>query len=69
MFVIFGGDSLQNILKLFRVSEDMPVENARVRTEALDKVQKAVEEKYRNIRGEIFNLSDVLNSQRAYHYE
>ena len=67
MFVIFGGDSLQNILKMFRVSEDMPVEAPQV-TEALDKVQKAVEEKYRNIRGEIFNFDDVLNSQRRIIY-
>ncbi|CAJ1966772.1 unnamed protein product [Cylindrotheca closterium] len=63
MFVIFGGDSLQNILKAFRVSDDMPVEAPQV-SEALDKVQRAVEEKYREIRGEIFKFDEVLNGQR-----
>lgn len=67
MFVIFGGDGLQKILTTFRVSEDMPVEAPQI-TDALDKVQKAVEEKYRNIRGEIFQFDDVLNSQRRIIY-
>lgn len=67
MFVIFGGDSLQNMLKMFRVSDDMPVEAPQV-SEALDKVQKAVEEKYREIRGEIFKFDEVLNGQRRIIY-
>lgn len=67
MFVIFGGDSLKNILKTFRVSEDMPVEAPQV-SAALDKVQKAVEEKYRSIRNEIFRFDEVLNAQRKVIY-
>ncbi|GKY98462.1 hypothetical protein MPSEU_000803500 [Mayamaea pseudoterrestris] len=63
MFVIFGGDKLNKILETFRVSEDMPVEAPQV-SDALDKVQKAVEEKYREIRREIFNFDETLNSQR-----
>jgi len=54
---------LQNILKMFRVSDDMPVEAEQV-SDALDKVQGAVEEKYREIRGEIFKFDEVLNGQR-----
>mmetsp|Transcript_26604 Transcript_26604/g.61109 ORF Transcript_26604/g.61109 Transcript_26604/m.61109 type:complete len:986 (+) Transcript_26604:251-3208(+) len=68
MFVIFGGDGLNKILEMFRVSEDMPVEAPQV-TEALDKVQKAVEEKYRDIRREIFNFDEVLNGQRRAIYK
>ncbi len=68
MFVIFGGDKLKNMLNMFRVSEDMPVEAEQV-TEALNKVQNAVEEKYREIRAEIFNFDDVLNSQRSVIYK
>lgn len=64
MFVIFGGDQLQNMLKMFRVSDDMPVEAQQV-TDALDKVQKAVEDKYREIRKEIFSFDEVLNGQRT----
>lgn len=67
MFVIFGGDGMKNILKMFRVSDDMPVEAPQV-SEALDKVQTAVEEKYRSIRGEIFKFDEVLNSQRKVIY-
>jgi preprotein translocase subunit SecA len=67
MFVIFGGDSLTKMLDMFRVSEDMPVESPQV-TEALDKVQRAVEEKYRSIREEIFRFDNVLNSQRKVVY-
>jgi preprotein translocase subunit SecA len=67
MFVIFGGDKLQGMLKMFRVSDDMPVEAPQV-TEALDKVQAAVEEKYRSIREEIFRFDEVLNSQRKVIY-
>merc|ERR1712176_466185 len=67
VFVIFGGDGLQNILKTFRVSDDMPVEAPQV-SEALDKVQEAVEKKYQEIRGEIFKFDDVLNKQRQVIY-
>ncbi len=67
MFVIFGGDSLKNILKMFRVSDDMPIEAPQV-SDALDKVQRAVEEKYREIRGEIFKFDEVLNGQRRVIY-
>jgi preprotein translocase subunit SecA len=67
MFVIFGGDSLKKMLTMFRVSDDMPVEAPQV-TEALDKVQNAVEEKYREIRKEIFNFDEVLNTQRRVIY-
>jgi preprotein translocase subunit SecA len=63
MFVIFGGDAMKKMLEMFRVSEDMPVEAPQV-TEALDKVQKAVEEKYREIRSEIFRFDETLNEQR-----
>uniref|UniRef100_A0A7S4MLQ1 SecA family profile domain-containing protein n=1 Tax=Odontella aurita TaxID=265563 RepID=A0A7S4MLQ1_9STRA len=68
MFVVFGGDGLQNILKTFRVSEDMPVEAPQV-TDALDKVQGAVEEKYREIREQILNFDEVLNGQRKVIYQ
>ena len=67
MFVVFGGDSLKKMLDVFRVSEDMPVESTQV-TEALDKVQRAVEEKYRSIREEVFRFDNVLNSQRKVIY-
>jgi preprotein translocase subunit SecA len=68
MFVLFGGEQLQKILNMFRVSEDMPVEAPQV-TDALDKVQNVVEEKYREIRSEIFRFDETLNEQRKVIYE
>jgi len=68
MFVIFGGDQLQKMLEMFRVSDDMPVEAKQV-TDALDKVQTTVEGKYREIRQEIFKFDVVLNTQRSLIYE
>lgn len=68
MFVIFGGDSLTKMLEMFRVSEDMPVEAPQI-TDALNKVQMAVEEKYREVRKEIFNFDEVLNGQRKAIYK
>ena len=67
LFVVFGGDGLQNILKAFRVSDDMPVEAPQI-SEAMDKAQSAVEIKYQEIRGEIFKFDDVLNKQRQVIY-
>merc|ERR1712086_305515 len=67
MFVVFGGDGLQNILKTFRVSDDMPVEAPQV-SEALNKVQQAVETKYQEIREQILQFDDILNDQRRVIY-
>jgi preprotein translocase subunit SecA len=53
---------------MFRVTDDMPVEAPQV-SEALDKVQKAVEDKYREIHTEIFRFDETLNSQRQLIYE
>jgi len=68
MFVVFGGDGLKKILETFRVSEDMPVEAPQV-TEALNKVQLAVEENYRDIREQILQFDVVLNDQRRVIYK
>lgn len=67
MLVIFGADKLKGILNLFRVSDDMPVEAEQV-TKAIDQVQRAVEDKYREVRSELLKFSDVLNNQRAVIY-
>lgn len=68
MFVVFGGDSLTKILETFRVSENMPVEAQQV-TDALDRVQRAVEENYRDIREQILQFDVVLNDQRRVIYQ
>ncbi len=68
MFVVFGGDGLKNILKTFRVADDMPVEAPQV-SKALDKVQETVEEKYREIREQILQFDGILNEQRRVIYK
>mmetsp|Transcript_3172 Transcript_3172/g.4362 ORF Transcript_3172/g.4362 Transcript_3172/m.4362 type:complete len:795 (-) Transcript_3172:46-2430(-) len=68
MFQVFGGDQFKNMLETFRVADDMPVEAPQV-TEAMDKVQEAVEEKFREIRTEILNFDETLNNQRSSIYK
>ena len=46
MVKVFGGDKMAKMLDVFRVSEDMPVEAKQV-AEALDNVQRRVEEEVR----------------------
>jgi preprotein translocase subunit SecA len=67
MLVIFGADKFKGILNLFRVSEDMPIEAEQV-TKTIDQVQRAVEDKYREVRSELLKFSEVLNNQRMVIY-
>jgi preprotein translocase subunit SecA len=63
MLRTFGADRMKTVLDSFRVSEDTPLEAAMV-TEAIDKVQRKVEEYYFDIREQIFTFDDVLTTQR-----
>ena len=59
----FGTDRVRSVMDAFRVSEDTPLEATMV-TEAVDKVQKRVEEYYFDIREQVFTFDDVLTTQR-----
>lgn len=62
IFRIFGGDRIQGLMKAFRV-EDLPIES-KMLTKALDEAQRKVENYFFDIRKQLFEFDEVLNSQR-----
>ncbi|CAI0470091.1 unnamed protein product [Linum tenue] len=63
IFRIFGGDRIQvGLMKAFRV-EDLPIESQML-TKALDEAQRKVENYFFDIRKQLFEYDEVLNSQR-----
>ncbi|XXG80353.1 hypothetical protein AAC387_Pa09g1250 [Persea americana] len=62
IFRIFGGDRVQGLMRAFRV-EDLPIES-KILTKALDEAQRKVENYFFDIRKQLFEFDEVLNSQR-----
>ncbi|KAK9161875.1 hypothetical protein Syun_008216 [Stephania yunnanensis] len=62
LFRIFGGDRIQGLMRAFRV-EDLPIES-KMLTKALDEAQRKVENYFFDIRKQLFEFDEVLNSQR-----
>ncbi|XP_040861648.1 protein translocase subunit SecA, chloroplastic isoform X2 [Glycine max] len=62
IFRIFGGDRIQGLMQAFRV-EDLPIES-KMLTKALDEAQRKVENYFFDIRKQLFEYDEVLNSQR-----
>ena len=60
---IFGGDRVSNLMNLFRVEEDMPIES-KMLTRSLEGAQKKVETYYYDIRKQVFEYDEVMNKQR-----
>ncbi|KAJ4968921.1 hypothetical protein NE237_015622 [Protea cynaroides] len=62
IFRIFGGDRIQGLMRAFRV-EDLPIES-KMLTKALDEAQRKVENYFFDIRKQLCEYDEVLNSQR-----
>ncbi|KAL6525855.1 hypothetical protein OROMI_030250 [Orobanche minor] len=62
IFRIFGGNRIQGLMRAFRV-EDLPIES-KMLTKALDEAQRKVENYFFDIRKQLFEYDEVLNSQR-----
>lgn len=62
LFRIFGGDRVQALMQAFRV-EDLPIESSML-SSSLDEAQKKVETYFYDIRKQLFEYDQVLNSQR-----
>ncbi|MBD3881361.1 preprotein translocase subunit SecA [Phormidium tenue FACHB-886] len=60
---IFGGDRVANMMNLFRVEEDMPIESGML-TRSLEGAQRKVETYYYDIRKQVFEYDEVMNNQR-----
>jgi preprotein translocase subunit SecA len=63
LFQVFGGSSIDGLLKTLRVEEDMPLEAQSV-SDSLNRVQKNVEEYFYGIRKEMFKYDEILSTQR-----
>jgi len=62
LFRIFGGDKLKGLMVAFRV-EDLPMESQML-SDALDTAQKRVENYFFDIRKNLFDYDQVVNTQR-----
>ncbi|WOL15792.1 protein translocase subunit SECA1, chloroplastic [Canna indica] len=62
LFRVFGGDRIQGLMRAFRI-EDLPIES-KMLTKALDEAQRKVENYFFDIRKQLFEYDEVLNSQR-----
>eukprot|EP00878_Enallax_costatus_P000382 GHUV01000467.1.p1 GENE.GHUV01000467.1~~GHUV01000467.1.p1 ORF type:complete len:1015 (+),score=343.35 GHUV01000467.1:196-3240(+) len=62
LFRVFGGDRIKNLMVAFRV-EDLPMESQML-TDALDTAQKRVESYFYDIRKNLFDYDQVINTQR-----
>ena len=67
IFKVFGGDKLSNLMKTFRIGEDLPIE-AKSITDALDEVQTRVEGRNFDIRKSVLDYDDVLDIHRRIIY-
>eukprot|EP01024_Parvocaulis_polyphysoides_P070740 TRINITY_DN8744_c0_g1_i4.p2 TRINITY_DN8744_c0_g1~~TRINITY_DN8744_c0_g1_i4.p2 ORF type:complete len:411 (-),score=64.48 TRINITY_DN8744_c0_g1_i4:203-1324(-) len=62
LFRIFGGDRMKGLMDMFRVG-DLPIESQML-TNALDEAQRKVENYFFDIRKQLFDYDQVLNTQR-----
>lgn len=62
LFRIFGGDRIQGLMSAFRI-DDLPIESQML-TGALDEAQRKVESYFFDIRRQLFEYDQVLNTQR-----
>ncbi|PSC72357.1 translocase subunit chloroplastic [Micractinium conductrix] len=62
LFRIFGGDRIKGLMSAFRI-EDLPIESQML-TSALDEAQRKVESYFYDIRKQLFEYDQVLNTQR-----
>lgn len=62
LFRIFGGDRIKGLMTAFQI-EDLPIESQML-TNALDEAQRKVESYFFDIRKQLFEYDQVLNTQR-----
>ena len=60
---VFGADTLNNVMKVLNLAEDIPIESTLI-TRSLNTAQKKVESYFYNIRKQLFDYDEVLSDQR-----
>ncbi len=64
---IFGGERITHMMNTLKVDEDMPIQS-RMLTSVIESSQKKIEGKNFNIRKNVLNFDDVMNTQREIIY-
>ena len=65
---IFAGDRLENMMRTLNVDEDIPIESKAL-TKIIESSQRKVEGRNFNIRKNVLNYDDVMNTQREIIYK
>ena len=65
---IFAGDRLENMMRTLNVDEDTPIESKAL-TKIIESSQRKVEGRNFNIRKNVLNYDDVMNTQREIIYK
>ena len=63
LFRVFGGDRIQGMMSMFQV-DDLPIESGML-TKSLDEAQRKVEAYFFDIRKNLFEYDQVVNTQRS----
>ena len=64
---LFGGERVQRMMDMFKIDDDMPIEN-KMLTNTIESAQKKVEAQNFNIRKNVLQFDDVMNRQREIIY-
>ena len=64
---MFGGERVQRMMDMFKIDDDMPIEN-KMLTNTIESAQKKVEAQNFNIRKNVLQFDDVMNRQREIIY-
>ncbi|MDO5124759.1 MAG: preprotein translocase subunit SecA [Ruminococcus sp.] len=64
---IFGGDRITNMMNVLNVDEDTPIQS-KMLTNVIESSQKKIEGRNFNIRKNVLNYDDVMNTQREIIY-
>jgi len=67
LFRIFGGDRIKGLMSAFQVA-DLPIES-KMLTKSLDEAQKKVEMYFYDMRKQVFEYDQVMNTQREKVYQ
>src|SRR6185312_13505685 len=65
---LFAGDRIYNIINLFKIPDDQPME-AKILSRQIESAQKKVEEQNFVSRKNVLKYDDVMNKQRVVIYE
>uniref|UniRef100_A0A2H4FLY6 Protein translocase subunit SecA n=1 Tax=Kappaphycus alvarezii TaxID=38544 RepID=A0A2H4FLY6_9FLOR len=60
---IFGGNKISNLMQTLNIDENLPIESI-ILSKSLDSAQKKVESYFYDIRKQLFEYDEVINSQR-----